>query len=195
MRTSSSLKGPGFDGLHHQNTLQNAPIDQRYAEKRLVGIFARLPKILEPRMVLHLFHRYRPHLFRHQPGEPLVHRQPERADALAAKSDGRRQHQVGAIRFQQICRADVGVESLGDERDHIHERLSRLAPSAARFAISSSVNTLTLLSCTACSVSSATFSYPSNLIRSPPSKSRPHLPSDSDQLLSAEVPLILLYGL
>ena len=35
-------KGAGLDGLHDQNALQNASINQRNAEKRLIGIFARL---------------------------------------------------------------------------------------------------------------------------------------------------------
>ena len=43
MRISSSLKTRGFDGLHHQNALQNAAIDQRNAEERLVGVLARRP--------------------------------------------------------------------------------------------------------------------------------------------------------
>ena len=116
----------GFDGLHHQNSLQNAPFNQGNAEKRLVSILARIPKILEPGMVLHLFHRNRPHQFRDQPGQPLMHRHPQAADALPAKSNGRRQHQVRAIRFQQICRADVGVESLGNEGNHIHQRFGGL---------------------------------------------------------------------
>ena len=67
-----------------------------------LSILARIPKILEPGMVLHLFHRNRPHQFRDQPGQPLMHRHPQAADALPAKSNGRRQHQVGAIRFHKI---------------------------------------------------------------------------------------------
>jgi hypothetical protein len=155
-----------------ENSPQNAPFNQGNAEKRLVSILARIPKIFEPGMVLHLFHCNRPHQFRDQPGQPLMHRHPQAADALPAKSNGRSQNQVRAIRFQQVCRADVGVESLGNEGNHIHQRFGGLPPSAARFAISSSVSTLTcpharLAPCLQLR------SRIVNLIRSPPSKSGP----------------------
>ena len=39
----------------------------------------------------------------------------------------RGQHQIGAIRLQQIGRTDVRLKSLGDQRDHVHQRLGGLA--------------------------------------------------------------------
>ena len=54
-------KNSGLNGLNDQNPLQNAPLDQGNAQKRLVGIFTGISKILEPGMVLHLFHGNRPH--------------------------------------------------------------------------------------------------------------------------------------
>ena len=117
----------GLDGLHHQHALQNAAIDQRNAQERLVGLFAGLPEVLEPRMILDLRDRNRPHLFRHQARQPFVDRHAQVADALAAQSDGRGQHQVGAIRLQQVGRAHVGAKPLGDQGHHVHQRLRRLA--------------------------------------------------------------------
>ena len=51
---------------------------------------------------------------------------PQIADALFAESDGCRQHEIGAVRFQQIRRAHIGAKSLGDERDYVHQRFRRL---------------------------------------------------------------------
>ena len=56
-----------------------------------------------------------------------MQRHAQRADALPAQAERRRQHQVGAIRFQQVGRADVGLESPGDQRDHVHQRFGGLA--------------------------------------------------------------------
>ena len=44
-----------------------------------------------------------------------------RSPSVAART------QVGAIRLEQIRRADVGLEPLGDQRDDIHQSLGRLA--------------------------------------------------------------------
>ncbi len=117
----------GLDRLHDQNALQNSAIDQRNSQERLVGILASVPKILKPGMILHLFDRNRPHQFRHQASEAFVHRHPQTADTLAAKPNGCRQHQIGAVRLQQISRAHVRSKSLGDQGNNIHQRFRRLA--------------------------------------------------------------------
>ena len=39
----------------------------------------------------------------------------------------RRQHQVRAVRLQQIGRADIGPEPRRNQRHHVHQRLGRLA--------------------------------------------------------------------
>ena len=69
---SSSPKGARFDGLHDQHALQNAAIDERNAEKRLIGVFARFAEILEARMIFHLLDGDGTHLFRHQAREAFV---------------------------------------------------------------------------------------------------------------------------
>ena len=48
-------KSPAFDRLHHQNALQDAAVNQRHAEERLVVFFARLLEIFEARMALRIF--------------------------------------------------------------------------------------------------------------------------------------------
>ena len=127
IRTSSSLKDPRLDGLHDQNALQNAAIDERNSEERLVGVFARFTEVFEARMIFDLLDGDRPHLFRHKAREPFVHCHAKSADALRAKSERRGQHEVGSVRFQQIGRTDVGLKPASDQSDDIHEGLGWLA--------------------------------------------------------------------
>ena len=117
-----------FHRLHHQHALQHAAIDQRNAQEGLVGVFAGFAEILEARMILHLLHGHRTHLLGHQARQPFMQRHAQRADAFRAQPERRGQHQIGAVRLQQIGGADVGVKSPGDQRDDVHQRLGRLAP-------------------------------------------------------------------
>jgi hypothetical protein len=78
-------------------------------------------------MGLHLRYRNRTHLFGHQSGQTFVDRHPQAANTLTPQSYGRRQHQIGAIRLQQVRRAHVRPEPLGNQGDHIHQRFSWLA--------------------------------------------------------------------
>ena len=78
-------------------------------------------------MILHLRDGDRTYLLRHETREPFVYSHAQRADALRAKSKGRGQYQVGSVRFQQICRADVGLKPFGDQGNNVHEGFSRLA--------------------------------------------------------------------
>ena len=120
-------KGAGFDGLHDQNALQHASVDQRNPEKRLIGIFAGFAEVLETRVILHLADVYRTHLLGHQTGQALMHSHAQSADRLRPQSDRRGQHQVGAVRFQQVHRADIGVKAPGNQGDDVPQRLRRLA--------------------------------------------------------------------
>ena len=113
--------------MDDENALQNAPIDERNSEERLVGLFTGFPKIFEARMVLHLLDCHRAHFLRHQAREPFMDRHAQCADTLRTKSKGGRQHEVGAIRFQQIRRANIGLKPFRDQGDDVHERLGRLA--------------------------------------------------------------------
>ncbi len=71
--------------LHHEHALQNAVIDQGHAEKRLISVFAGFAEVFEPRMVPHLFHGDRPHLLGHQPSQPFVQPEAQRANALGTQ--------------------------------------------------------------------------------------------------------------
>ena len=120
-------KDTGRDGLHYQHALQHAAVDQRNAEKRLVSLFAGFAEIFEAWMFLYLLDRDRPHLFRDQTREAFVQPHAQSADALRAKSHARGQHQIGAVGFQQISGADVGLKTLGDQSHNVHQGFRGLA--------------------------------------------------------------------
>ena len=127
-------KDAGLDGLHHQNALQHAAIDQRNAEERLVSIFAGFLEVLEAGMVFDLLHGDRTHLLGDQARQSFVDAHPQSANALRAKSEGRGQHQVGPVRFQQVGRTDVGLKPLGNQGDDVHQGLGGLAASFGEVA-------------------------------------------------------------
>ena len=66
-------------------------------------------------------------LFGHQAGKTFVDGHAQFADALAAKADGCRQHKICAVGFQQIGGTNVGLKSLGDQGDDVHQGLGGLA--------------------------------------------------------------------
>jgi hypothetical protein len=94
------MKDPGLDGLHDENALQNTAIDERNSEERLVGVFARFAEVFKARMIFNLLYGHRPHLFRHKTRETFVNCHAKSANTLWAKSERRRQHEVGSVRFQ-----------------------------------------------------------------------------------------------
>jgi hypothetical protein len=59
---------------------------------------------------------------------------PQAANTLRPKPDRCRQHQVRPIRFQQVGGANVGLTSPGNQADHVHQRLCRLAPIVRQIA-------------------------------------------------------------
>ena len=107
--------------------MQNAAIDERNSEERLVGVFTRFPEVFEARMILYLLYGHRPHLFRHKSRETFVYCHAKSADTLRAKSERRGQHEVGSVRFQQIGRTDIGLKPASNQCDDIHEGLGWLA--------------------------------------------------------------------
>ena len=68
-----------------------------------------------------------PHLLGHQSRQTFVQSHAKRADALRTKPERRGQHQVGAVRFQQIGRTDIGLKAPGDQGHDVHQSLGRLA--------------------------------------------------------------------
>ena len=106
---------------------RHAAVDHRHAEKRLIVFLARFAEIFEARMRFHLMHGDRPHLFRHQSGKSFVQTQAQRTDALRPQADGGGQHEIGAVRLQQIGGANVGLEAPRDQRHNVHQSFGRLA--------------------------------------------------------------------
>ena len=81
-------------GLHNQNALQNAAIDQRNAEKRVVIFFAGFLEIFEARMIAHIVNGHGLHLLGNQAGEAFMQRHAQGADAARMQTDRRRQDKV-----------------------------------------------------------------------------------------------------
>ena len=100
----------------------------------MIILLARLAEKLEARMPAHLLHRDRLHLLGHHARQTFVQPHAQRADAFAPQSQGRRQHQGGAIWFQQIGRTDVGLETARDQRHHVHQGFRGLAAFARQGA-------------------------------------------------------------
>ena len=120
-------KAAGLYRLHHQHSLQHPAIDQRDSQKRVIAFLPRLAEELETRMLPHLFHGHRAHLLGDHSRQAFVQRHAQRADGLPPQAERRGQHEIGAIRFQQVGGADIGLEAPGNQRDHIHQRFRGLA--------------------------------------------------------------------
>ncbi len=114
-------------GLQHQHALQRAAVNQGNAQERLVGILAGFAKVLETGMLVDLLDRHRTHLLGDQADQALVQAQAQGADGLGAEPDRRGQHQIGAIGFEQVGRAHLGLEAPGNQGGNLHEDLSRFA--------------------------------------------------------------------
>ena len=121
------VKDARVDGLNDQNALQDAAVDERNSEKRLVGVFAGFTKIFKARMVVGLLNRDRTDLFCDEAGEALVNGHAQLADALGAQADGGGEDEVGAVGLEQISGANLGLKALGDEGDDVHQSLGGLA--------------------------------------------------------------------
>jgi hypothetical protein len=113
--------------LHDKHPLEDAAIDERYTQKGLVRILSRFAEVLEARMISGVFDGNREYLLRNEAGKTFVQRKTQNSDALPPQSKGCRQYEVRSIGFQKVCGADIRCESAGDERDHVHQSLSRFA--------------------------------------------------------------------
>ncbi len=114
-------EGPGLDRLDDEHALQQAAFDDRDAEKRAIRVFARLGKVLEPGMRGGIGDKLRPHALGDQAGQALGQPHADAPDALGAQADGRREHEVGAIGFEQVDRAHVGLEPALDQMNDVVE--------------------------------------------------------------------------
>ena len=118
---------PRLGRLHDQHALQHAAIDHRHADERAIRILSRLAEVLEARVLRRVAHEDRPELLGDQAGQPFVDAHLHQADALRPQPDRRRQHQRGAIRLEQVDRADVGDEALLNEVDDVGQGFRGIA--------------------------------------------------------------------
>ncbi len=114
-------------GLHDEDALQDAAVNEGYAEKGVVGLFAGLLEVFEARMVCRVFDSDGLYLFGDESGESLIEREAECADAPWVETQGRSEDQVRTIWFEQVGRADVCLEARRDEGDYVHEGVDRFA--------------------------------------------------------------------
>jgi hypothetical protein len=114
-------------GLNHQNALQHPAIDERNSQERLVIILAGFAEVLEARMIPDLFHGHGADLFRDQAGESFIDCHAQLADAFPAQPERCGQDEIGAVGLQQVGGANIGAKPSGNQGDHVHQGLGRLA--------------------------------------------------------------------
>ena len=120
------MEDAGDDRLNGQNAMQQSLINQGNAEERPVSVFTRLAKVFEPGMTLHFLHGDGTHRLRYQPDQPFMSGHAQSADALRSKTHSRRQHQVDAVRLQQIDGTNIRPEPACNQSDNVHQSFGRL---------------------------------------------------------------------
>lgn len=128
------IKNTGFDRLNHQDSLENAAIDQGNAEKRMKGVLTGFLKVLESRMRRRLLHGDRTDRLGYKARESFSQRKAEYTHAFPSETERRRKNEIRTIGLQQICRADIGLKTFRDERNDIRKGLSWLAGFARKIA-------------------------------------------------------------
>jgi len=93
----------------------------------MICLFARFFEVLEAWVIGCVLDSYGSYLFGDQTGETFTESEAQRADAAWMEAEGRGQDEVRAIGFEQIGRADVGLEACRNEGDDVHEGVGGLA--------------------------------------------------------------------
>ena len=119
-------KGPRLARLHDEHALENAPLDQRHAQERVVGIFACFREKLEARVGKSVAHHQRSHFLRDQAGQPFVEPHAHVADALRLQADGGAEDKRAPFGPEHIHGANIRVKASLNEPDNIAERLARV---------------------------------------------------------------------
>ena len=70
-------EGARLGGLHDEDALQGAALDQRDAEERVVRILSGLGEVFETRMLKGVGDHHRRHLLSDETGQPLVETHPD----------------------------------------------------------------------------------------------------------------------
>ncbi len=118
---------PWLLGLHHQDALQNAAIDERHSKKRVVLFFAGFLEEFVAGVAAGVVDGNGTNLFGNKPCQSFMQRHAECADTALMKPKRSSQNEVRPIRLKQIGRADVGVETRGDQCHYVHQRICWLA--------------------------------------------------------------------
>ena len=116
-----------LDRLHDEHALQQSLVDERYAEERVVRVFARLAEIFESRMPGRILDHLRLQLLADEAGQTFRQPHAHAPDAARPQADRRREHERRAIGLEQIHRTHVGVECALYQLDDVGERFLRVS--------------------------------------------------------------------
>jgi ribosomal protein S14 len=111
------------DGLHHQHTEGKAANDKRCGEERGVALLAGFREVAKVGVVLGAVQREWLTRVGDLPDEPFTAGQSHIADGTLLEPLGGSQHEAVRAGLAQVDRADVRVETLGDQVDDIAKRL------------------------------------------------------------------------
>jgi hypothetical protein len=78
-------------------------------------------------MILDVSNSHRNDLFRHQARKSLIEWHAQFADATRVETKGRRQNQIRPIGLKQVCGADIGLETLGNQGHNVQEGIGGFA--------------------------------------------------------------------
>jgi hypothetical protein len=117
----------GFRRLHDEHALQDAAVRDRHAEKRAIGILARVLEILEPRMRARVLDDDRTNLLGDESDQPFGEPHAHAPDTVGPQANRAGQHQARTIGFEQVDGTDVGGKPAVNQVDDVGQRLGGVA--------------------------------------------------------------------
>jgi hypothetical protein len=115
-----------LDGLHDEHPLDLTALDERHAEKGAIGVFAGLGEVLEARMLEGILDHDGGAALGHESGEALFEAHAHPADRLRLEAECRPEDQFAGLGFEEVDRADRGLEAIADKADDVGQRLVRV---------------------------------------------------------------------
>jgi hypothetical protein len=101
----------GFLGLHDEDALENAAIDERDTEEGAILLFAGFLEVFVAGVTAGIIDGDGADLFGDKAGKPFMKGHAESADAVRMEAERSGKDEIGTVRFEQICGADVCVEA------------------------------------------------------------------------------------
>ena len=120
--------------LDDQYPLEDFAVDDRHPQERPVRILAGVMEVLEARMRRRVVDDDGAYLFGHEAHEPFGEPHAHAPDAFGTQPDRRRQHEIGAIRLEQVDGAHVDGELAVNQVDDVRQRFGRIAAARDKVA-------------------------------------------------------------